>query len=87
MLLDVAQLLEPPVAVRTLVRLLAGVYPYVLHQLMIAGEALQTLLTLVRLDLRSAGQLSGVHLHRTLVHEDLQIGNWTNIKIVHGFRV
>lgn len=72
-LLHVAELLEPPVAVRALVRLLAGVHPYVLHQLVVAAERLEALLALVRFDLRTTRQLPGdVHLHRRLVHEYLQ---------------
>lgn len=53
-LLHVAELLEPAVAVAALVRLLAGVDPDVLHELMIAGERLEALLALVRLNLVAA---------------------------------
>lgn len=51
MLLYVTELLEPPVAVAALVRLFTGMYPDVLHKLMIAGERLETLLALMGLDL------------------------------------
>lgn len=56
MLLHVAELLEPAVAVAALVRLLAGVDPDVLHELMVAGERLEALLALVRLDLVAGDQ-------------------------------
>lgn len=48
-LLHVAELLEPAVAVAALVWLLAGVDPDVLHELVIAGERFEALLALVRL--------------------------------------
>ena len=70
-LLHVAELLEAPVAVGALVGLLAGVYPDVLHQLVVGRERLEALLTLVRLHLTPV-HLAGVQLHRRLVHEDLQ---------------
>lgn len=50
-LLDVAELLEPAVAVRAFVGLLPRVDPDVLHQLMIRGEGLEALLALMRLHL------------------------------------
>lgn len=50
-LLYVAELLEPAVTVAALVWLLAGVDPDVLHELMVAGERLEALLALVRLNL------------------------------------
>lgn len=50
MLLHVAELLEPAIAVAALVRLLASVDPDVLHELVIAGERLEALLALVRLN-------------------------------------
>lgn len=75
-LLDVTQLFKASVAVGTFVRLFASVDSYVLHQLMIAAERLETLLALVRFDLRTAGQLPGVHLHGRFVHEDLQENRW-----------
>lgn len=49
-LLHVRQLLESSLAVRAFVRFLAGVHANVLHQLMVAAETLQALLTLVWLD-------------------------------------
>lgn len=49
-LLYVRQLLESALTVRAFVRFLAGVHANVLHQLMVAAETLQALLTLVRLD-------------------------------------
>lgn len=58
-LLHVAELLEPAVAVAALVRLLAGVDPDVLHELMIAGERLEALLALVRLNLVAADHAAG----------------------------
>lgn len=58
MLLDVRQLLEAPVTVGTFVRFLSGVHPNVLHQLVVAAEALQTLLALMRLHLGSASNHS-----------------------------
>jgi hypothetical protein len=84
-LLDVRELLEAAVAVAALVGLLAGVHPDVLHQLVVGAERLEALLTLVRLDLGPGARherpraapgrlhrLPRVHLHRRLVHEDLQ---------------
>lgn len=50
-LLYVAELLEPAVTVAALVWLLAGVDPDVLHELVVAGERLEALLALVRLNL------------------------------------
>ena len=70
-LLHVGQLLEAPVAVGALVRLLPGVHAYVLHQLVVGRERLQALLALVRLDL-GAVRVPVVHLHRRLVYEDLR---------------
>lgn len=72
MLLDVAELLEPAVAVGTFVGFLSGMNPDVLDQLMVAAERLEALLALVRLDLRPSGQLARVHLHRRLMHKNLQ---------------
>ena len=72
-LLHVAELLEAPVAVGALVGLLSGVDADVLHQLVVGGERLETLLALVRLHL-AAVHLTRVQLHRRLVHEDLQQG-------------
>lgn len=46
-LLDVAELFEPALAVGTLVRLLAGVDANVLDQLVVGAERLETLLALV----------------------------------------
>ena len=70
-LLDVRELFEPAVTVRTFVGLLSGVDSNMLHQLMVGAERLETLLTLVRLHLRPVG-VSVVHLHRGLVHENLR---------------
>lgn len=50
-LLHMAELLEPAIAVAALVRLLTGMDPDVLYELMIAGERLEALLTLMRLNL------------------------------------
>lgn len=58
-LLHVAKLLEPAVAVAALVRLLAGVDPDVLHELVIAGERLEALLALVRLNLVAGDHAAG----------------------------
>lgn len=69
-LLHVGELLEASVTVGALVGLLAGVHPDVLHQLVVGGEGLQALLTLVRLHL-GAVSVAVVHLHGRLVHEDL----------------
>jgi len=49
-LLHVAELLEPAIAVAALVWLLAGVDPDVLHELVVAGERFEALLALVRLN-------------------------------------
>lgn len=72
MLLHVAQLFEASLAVGTLVRFLARVHADVLHQLMVAAEGLETLLTLVRLVDLGCSALELPHLHRALVHEDLR---------------
>lgn len=48
-LLHVAELLEPSVAVGALVRFLSGVDPDMLDELMVRAEGLQALLALVRL--------------------------------------
>jgi hypothetical protein len=75
-------LLEASIAVRALVGLLAGVHANVLNKLVIAAEALQTLLALVRLDLSAHAAARPwrpialdvarmLHLHRALVHENL----------------
>lgn len=53
-LLHVRELLEPPVAVGALVRLLARVHADVLHQLVVRRERLQALLALVRLRVAAA---------------------------------
>lgn len=50
-LLNMAELLEPAVAVRALVWLLSSVHPDVLHQLVVGAEGLEALLALVRLHL------------------------------------
>lgn len=85
-LLHVAELLEPALAVRTLVRLLAGVHAYVLHQLVIGAERLEALLALVRLahlqaaaaqraaaDAAGPAEVARLHLHgRGLLHENLR---------------
>lgn len=71
-LLHMTQLFESPVAVRALIRLLSGVYPDMLYQLVIATERLQALLTLVRFDLGPPSQLPCVHLHRRFLHENLE---------------
>lgn len=63
-LLDVTELFKPSITVGTFVWLLASVDPNMLHQLMVAAERFQALLTLVRLDFASSRQLPGVHLHR-----------------------
>ena len=47
-LLNVAELLEPPVTVGALVGLLARVHANMLHQLVVGAETLQALLALVR---------------------------------------
>lgn len=86
MLLDVAELLEPSLAVGTLVRFLTGVHAYVLDQLVVGAERLETLLALVRFAhlqaaaaQRTAAYAAGpsevprLHLHgRRLLHEYLQ---------------
>jgi len=46
-LLYVAELFEPALAIGTLVRLFAGVHAYVLDQLVIGAEGLETLLALM----------------------------------------
>ena len=69
-LLHVGELLEASIAVGALVGLLAGVHSDVLHQLMVGGEGLQALLTLVRLHL-GAVSVAVLYLHGRLVHEDL----------------
>jgi len=52
-LLDVRQLLKSTITVGTLVWLLSSVYPDVLHELVVTGKALHTLLALVRLGIRA----------------------------------
>ena len=59
MLLHVAELLEPAVAVAALVRLLARVHPDVLDELVIAGEGLEALLALVGLHLVAGDHAAG----------------------------
>lgn len=71
-LLYVAQLFESSVAIGTFVGFFAGVHPDMLHQLVVAAERLEALLTLMRLHLRSSCKLANLHLHSRLVHEDLQ---------------
>lgn len=82
-LLNVRQLLEAAIAVRAFVGLLASVYANVLNELMIAAEALQALLALVRLDFTAhsaAGRWRSIslyvagmlHLHCALMHENLR---------------
>lgn len=73
-LLDVRQLLELAITVGTFVGLLAGVDPDVLHQLVVGGEALQTLLALVRFVLRRWGQLGQQVLHRQDITGAVQLG-------------
>lgn len=65
MLLHVAKLFEPAVAVAALVGLLAGMDPDMLDELMIARERFQTLLTLMRLDL-----VAGDHSSRSDTDSD-----------------
>lgn len=74
MLLHMAQLLESPVTIGALVRLLACVHSDMLHQLVVGAERLEALLALVRLHFpaEAALELAGVHLHCVLVHEDLE---------------
>lgn len=85
-LLDMAELLEAALAVRTLVRFLAGVHAYVLDQLMVGAERLEALLTLVRFaylqaataqrtaaDAAGSAEVAGLHLHSgRLLHEYLE---------------
>lgn len=85
-LLDVAELLEAALAVRTLVWFLAGVHAYVLDQLMVGAERLEALLTLVRFahlqpaaaqrtaaDAAGPAEVAGLHLHGgRLLHEYLE---------------
>lgn len=59
MLLYVAELLEPAVAVAAFVWLLARVHPDVLDELVIAGEGLEALLALVGLDLVAGHHAAG----------------------------
>lgn len=68
-LLHVAELLEPAVAVAALVRLLAGVDPDVLHELVVAGERFEALLALVRLNF-----VAGDHATRSDADPDTQTG-------------
>lgn len=89
MLLDVAELLEATLAVRTLVWFLTGVHAYVLDQLMVGAERLEALLTLVRFahlqpataqrtaaDAAGPAEVAGLHLHGgRLLHEYLETGN------------
>ena len=88
MLLNVGELFEPAVAVRALVRLLPGVNADVLHQLVVRGERLQTLLALVRLHVARAAapaahlaaqaaallaaDVAAVEMHRRLRHQVLE---------------
>lgn len=85
-LLHVAELFETALTVGTLVRFLAGVHAYVLHQLMVGAERLETLLALVRFvhlqaaaaqrtaaDAAGPAKVPGLHLHRRrLLHEYLR---------------
>lgn len=70
-LLYVAELLEPSVAVRAFVWFLAGVDPDMLDELVVRTEGLQALLALVWLHLAAQPslQFAGVHLHGVLMHE------------------
>lgn len=84
-LLDVAELFEPSLAVGTLVRFLAGMDANVLDQLVVGAERLETLLTLVRFahfqaaaaqrtaaDAAGPAEVASLHLHgRRLLHEYL----------------
>lgn len=84
-LLHVAELFEPTLAVGTLIRLLTGVHAYVLDQLVVGAERLEALLTLVRLadlqatateraaaDAAGTAEVAGLHLHgRGLLHKYL----------------
>lgn len=84
-LLHVAELFEPALAVGTLVRLLTSVHTDVLHQLVVGAERLETLLALVRFahlqaaaaqraaaDAAGSAEVAGLHLHgRRLLHENL----------------
>jgi len=73
MLLDMAELFEPPVAIGTFVRFFTGMNTYVLHQLMIRAERFETLLALMWLNFGTAPQVSGLQMHGRFVHENLQI--------------
>jgi hypothetical protein len=72
-LLHVAELLEAPVTIRTLVGFLSRVNTDVLDQLMVGRERLETLLALVWLHFAAMGDdgFPSMHLHRRFVHEDL----------------
>lgn len=90
-LLDVAELLEAALAVGTLVRFLAGVHAYVLDQLVVGAERLETLLTLVwfahlqtaaaqrtAADAAGPAKVPGLDLHgRRLLHENLRHKRYT----------
>ena len=66
-LLHVAELLEPAIAVAALVGFLARVHPDVLDELVVAGEGLEALLALVWLDL-----VAGDHAARADADADAQ---------------
>lgn len=70
-LLHVAELLKPPVAVAALVGLFSGVDADVLHQLVVRTERFEALLALVRLHFAAPGHLPRVDLHGAVSHEDL----------------
>lgn len=72
-LLDVRQLFESPITIRTFVRLLTRVNSDVLHQLVVAREGLETLLTLMRLHLGSASDALSAELHCRLGHQILSV--------------
>lgn len=98
-LLDVAELLEAALAVGTLVRFLAGVHAYVLDQLVVGAERLETLLALVRFahlqtaaaqrtsaDAAGPAKVPGLDLHgRRLLHEYLRHKRYT-VSIRQGRR-
>lgn len=72
MLLDMAELLEPPVAIGTFVRFFTGMNTYVLHQLMIRTERFETLLALMRLNFGTTSQISCLQMHSRFVHKNLE---------------
>lgn len=83
-LLNVRQLLESSIAVCALVGFLSCMNSDMLNELMIAAEALQTLLTLVGFNLATHSTTGSrrsvalnvarmLHLHRTFMHENLRM--------------